>query len=199
MPGEGHETHRVTRLLGEIAEGKDAARDPLIEAVYGELRKIAKVRMAAERSDHTLQATELVNQAFLKISPDLGERDFRNHHEFYAAAAEAMRRILIDHARRRGAGKRGGGNHPIAIANVAELADHSDPEAVMAFNEAFEWLARDHPDLAELVKLRFFAGLSVEETARLLEVSEATVKRRWRYARALLLNVLAGNETSGDP
>ncbi len=193
------DTHQVTRLLGEIAEGKTSARDPLIEAVYEELRKIARVRMAAERPDHSLQATELVHQAFLKLAPGLGERGFHNHHEFYAAAAEAMRRILVDHARRRGAGKRGGQNRPISIANVAELADHSDPEAVMAFNEAFELLERDHDDLAELVKLRFFAGLSVAETARVLDVSEPTVKRRWRYARALLLKTLAGNEAPVDP
>ncbi len=198
MP-EDHDTHQVTGLLGEIAEGKTSARDPLIEAVYDELRKIARVRMAAERPEHTLQATELVHQAFLKLSPNMGDREFRNHHEFYAAAAEAMRRILIDHARRRGAGKRGGGSVAIPIANVAELADNNDPEAVMAFNEAYELLAREQPDLGELVRLRFFAGLSVEETAKVLQVSEPTVKRRWRYARALLLDAMSGNEAVSDP
>ncbi len=191
MSGIDDDTHHVTRLLGEIADGKTAARDPLIEAVYEELRKIARVRMAAERPGHTLQATELVHLAFLKLAPDIGGRDFKNHHEFYAAAAEAMRRILIDHARKRGTAKRGGPLGPVSIANVAELADEQDPSTILAFNESFELLDQDHPELAELVRLRFFAGLSVEETARVLDISEPTVKRRWRYARALLLASLA--------
>ncbi len=188
MPDDA-DTHQVTRLLGEIAEGKDAARDELVRAVYNQLRKIAQMRMAAERPDHTLQATALVHEAYLKLAPGLAEREIKNHYDFYGAASEAMRRILVDHARARSSQKRGGGL-VLRLESVAQLADADDPEAVMALDEAFEILEKRHSDLARLVRLRFFAGLSVEETARVLEVSEPTVKRRWQMARMILFDLL---------
>lgn len=188
--GEDSDSHQVTRLLAQIAEGNSSARDELIEAVYQQLRQIARVRMAAERPNHTLQATELVHEAYLKLAPGLEKRDLKNHYDFFGAAAEAMRRILIDHARRRKTEKRGGGVSTTPIGNVAQLADTDDPEAVIALNEAFENLESEHPELAELIRLRFFAGLSVEETARVMGTSIATVKRHWRLARTMLFNAL---------
>ncbi|MEZ5328111.1 MAG: ECF-type sigma factor [Verrucomicrobiales bacterium] len=201
MPGRDQETHYVTRLLGEIAEGKDSARDDLISAVYDQLRKIAQVRMNAERPGHTLQATALVNEACLRLLPGLAERNVRDRYDFYGAAAEAMRRVLIDHARGRMREKRGGGEwERVPLNTVADLADAHDPMTIIALNDAFEHLAQAHPDRAEVVRLRFFAGLSVEETAATLGVSEPTVKRRWRTARALLFQALNRQvDESRDP
>lgn len=201
MPGEEHDTHEVTRLLGEIAEGRDSARDELVTAVYDQLRKIAQVRMNAERPGHTLQATALVNEACMRLLPGLAERNVRDRFDFYGAAAEAMRRVLIDHARGRMREKRGGGEwERVQLNTVADLADADDPMTIIALNEAFEQLAREHPDRAEVVRLRFFAGLSVEETAATLGLSEPTVKRRWRTARALLFQALnRQTDESGDP
>jgi RNA polymerase sigma factor (TIGR02999 family) len=189
----GQVTHSVTRLLGEITgDGGTEARHALIDLVYEELRKIARARMAIERPGHTLQATDQVHQAYLKLSPGIGERDFKNRHEFYAAAAEAMRRVLVDHARRRGAAKRGGKVELMPIDTVAELADSEDPRAVMAFNEAFELLAESQPQAADLIRLRFFASLSEAETAAILSLSERTLRRQWSMARIRLLEFLDG-------
>lgn len=187
---EPKETHRITLLLSQIADGDERARDELVTAVYQQLRKIAQVRMAAEGPGHTLQATELVHEAYLRLSPGMGERGFRNRYDFYGAAGEAMRRILIDHARRRRTAKRGSGQSALPLSNVAQLADTADPAAVLALNEAFERLESESPELGKLVRLRFFAGLDVAETAMALGVSEPTVKRRWRFARAVLFEAL---------
>ncbi len=185
--------HQVTRLLSEIADGNASARDELVRAVYDQLRKIAQVRMAAERSGHTLQATALVHEAYLRLMPNIATRDFKNHYDFYGAAAEAMRRILIEHARKRQTAKRGGHLEKVTISNVAELADTGDPETVIALNDAFVSLAKAHAELAEVVRLRFFAGLSLEETAEALGISVPTVQRRWRLARTLLFEALEKN------
>ncbi len=194
MPTEKQDTHEVTRLLGEISEGNDSARDELVAAVYDQLRKIAQVRMNAERSGHTLQATALVHEAYSKLAPALGERDIRNRFDFYGAAAEAMRRVLVDHARARLTDKRRGINAPLEeIMEVAQLAESNDPEAILAVSDALEVLAQEHPELATLVRLRFYAGLSIEETAKALGTSDSTVKRRWRVARALLYEALASS------
>lgn len=188
------ETHRITQLLSDVAGGDSEAREALISAVYRQLRKIAQVHMSGEGSGRSMQATELVHEVYLKIASGMGDRGFQNRYDFYGAAAEAMRRILIDHARRRGAAKRGKGKPTLPIASVAHLADTADPEAILALNDAFEHLESQDPELAELVRLRFYAGLSVEETAQTLGVSEPTVKRRWRFARALLLEALEGKK-----
>ncbi|MEZ5328118.1 MAG: ECF-type sigma factor [Verrucomicrobiales bacterium] len=196
MPGREQETHHVTRLLGEIAEGVDSARDELISAVYDQLRKIAQVRMNAERPGHTLQATALVNEACMRLLPGLAERNVRDRYDFYGAAAEAMRRVLLDHARKRLTEKRGGGVDMEPIGNVADLADAQDPYTVIALNEAFEQLVADFPERAEVVRLRFFAGLTIEETAEALGVSLATTKRRWSTARAQLFKALRDSARS---
>ncbi len=185
-----HGPHQITRLLGEIAEGKASARDNLVSAVYGQLRKIAQARMNAERPDHTLQATALVHEAYLKLMPGFEKRRIRDHYDFYGAAAEAMRRILIEHARKRQTAKRGGRIAKVPIGNVAELADSGDAETVIALNDAFENLAISEPELAEVVRLRFFAGLSLEKTADALGISVPTVQRRWRLTRTLLFEAL---------
>jgi len=192
MSGAG-DTHHVTRLLGEIAEGDTSARDELITAVYQQLRQIAQVRMTNERSGHTLQATALVHEAYLKLANDLGGKTIKNRYNFYGAASEAMRRILIDHARKRGAEKRDCGlvRVPMAnVANVANLAETAHPDAILAVDEAFEILLAEQPAFAEVVRLRFFAGLNVEETADVMGVSTPTVKRRWKLARAMLHEIL---------
>ncbi|MEZ5330324.1 MAG: sigma-70 family RNA polymerase sigma factor [Verrucomicrobiales bacterium] len=176
-------------MLGEIADGKAAARDELVSAVYEQLRKIAQVRMNAERPDHTLQATALVHEAYLRLERDLGGALIRNRSDFFGAAAEAMRRILIDHARRRGSLKRGGGWRKVPIQNVADLAETADPDQILAVDEAYQILTVEQPLFAEVVRLRFFGGLSVEETAEVLGISPPTVKRRWRLARAMLHDI----------
>jgi len=190
---EPAQTHRVTRLLSQMTNGDSSAREELITIVYGQLRKIAQVRLNAEAPGHTLQATELVHEAYLKLEPNMGQRGFRNRGEFYAAAGEAMRRILIDHARGRQAAKRGGGVQSLQLTDVAQLADESDSAAVLALNEAFEQLEAGYPELANLVRLRFFAGLGVVETANAMGISEASVKRRWHFARTLLFESMERN------
>ena len=171
----------------------------LLDLVYSELRELARARMRHERSDHSLQATELVHAAYLRLqqgSPKAWES--RGH--FFAAAAEAMRRILIEHARARGRRKRGGDaeGRPAAklgldFAGLSDLAAaESDPDTVLALAEAIEDLAKHDSRLAEVVKLRFYAGLAVEETAEALGTSPRTVKRDWNFARAWLFERLRG-------
>jgi RNA polymerase sigma-70 factor (ECF subfamily) len=160
----------------------------LTEKVYEQLRAIARAKLAQQPAGHTLQATALVHEAFLKLrehSSIISAEPGR----FFHAAAQAMRQILIDHARARGRVKRGGGVRR-EFADVAELADENDPEEILALDEAISRLEQVEPRAAEVVKLRFFAGLTVEETAAVLEMSERTVKREWQYARAWLFRAL---------
>lgn len=197
MQTEDPQTHEVTRLLAEIAEGKGSARDELVATVYQQLRKIAQVRMNAERPDHTLQATALVHEVYVKLADELNGSSLKNRYDFYGAAAEAMRRILTDHARKRGAQKRGGDFVRVPMANVMELANAEDSRAVMVVDEAFEELHAEHPDFADVVRLRFFAGLSIEETAAVLSISTPTVNRRWKLARAMLHEILERKGCAG--
>ena len=158
----------------------------LLPLVYDQLRNLARQRMAQERTGHTLQATALVHEAFARLVGPGGGADarFANVAHFYHAAAEAMRRILIEHARRHGRVKRGGGRQRVPL-DVLDLATY-DPEHVIAVDEALQRLAQEDPRAADVVRLRFYAGLSVEETAQALELSERTVRREWEYARACL-------------
>jgi RNA polymerase sigma-70 factor (ECF subfamily) len=170
--------------------GEDAAGSPpdLSTHVHQQLRQIANMRLATQKPGHTLQATALVHEAYLKLRhhPSLFSAD-PGH--FYRVAAEAMRQILIDHARARGRQKRGGGNRRL-VADVAELATEQDPAEIMALEEAFQRFERIEPRAAEVVKLRFFAGLTVEETAEVTGLSVRTVNREWTYARAWLYKAL---------
>lgn len=181
----------VTRLLREMDAGSEQARSELLTAVYQQLRGIAAARMAAEGSRRTLQATELVHEAWLRLGgPDGGGLGWANRRHFFGAAALAMRRILIEHARRRDCAKRGG-NRPVqAIGNVLDLAEEAAPEAVLALDEALAGLERESPDAHQVVMLRFFAGLPVEDCAAALDCSPRTVLRQWAFARAWLARAL---------
>jgi RNA polymerase sigma-70 factor (ECF subfamily) len=172
----------VTRLLDAAGTGDRAALERLYLQVYDELRRLAEARLRRERPGHTLQPTALVNEAYMRLSPDASGWENRRH--FFGAAAQAMRRILVDHARQKLADKRHGG----ARVTLADL-DVQAPEEnldVVAVSDALDVLAKEDPRLSEVVSLRFFAGMSVEETARALDVSPITIKRDWAFARAWL-------------
>jgi RNA polymerase sigma factor (TIGR02999 family) len=169
---------------------KDSAQrvECLLPLVYDQLRAVAQRALTAERPDHTLEATALVHEAYLKL---VGEREipWASRAHFYVAAAEAMRRVLLDHARARGRVKRGGDRARLALSDVADLA--TKPEEIVRFDEAFRRLEGESPEAAAIVRLRFFAGLSVEQTADALGVSTSTVDRRWAFARAWLYQALS--------
>lgn len=184
--------HELTRLLQNVHAGHAEARDELVTCVYAQLQKIARGRLARERSDHTLQPTELVHEAYVRMAGHLGEYDWQNRGQFFGAAAEAMRRILVNYARTRNTAKRGGGKRPEAI-NVLELASEQDPEQILAVDEAIQQLRDKDPMLGELVHLRFFAGLSIEQTAEAMNISPRSVARHWTFARAWLAHALEKN------
>jgi len=185
----------VTRLLEEAAAGKPQAVRELLPLVYRSLRDLADRQMRQERSGHTLQATALVHEAYLRLVGDQDHSwDSRVH--FYAAAAEAMRRILIEHARRVGAKKRGVRSHR-DIASVADLASDESIAHALDIDAAIEELRRDDPRAASVVQLRFYTGLSIDETAAALNIAPSTVDREWRYARAWLLRYLQREDESG--
>lgn len=180
----------VTRLLEAAGGGDRRALENLYEQVYGELRQLATSGMRRERGAHTLQPTALVNEAFLRLAPGAGVWENRRH--FFGAAAQAMRRILVDHARQKQADKRGSGLERVTLADLDVSAPETDLD-VLAVNEALERLAQEEPRLAEMVNLRFFAGMSIEDTARALDMSPATVKRDWAFARAWLCEQIENN------
>jgi len=169
----------------EVRSG-EADSPHLLELVYDQLRHIAMARMAEERRDHTLQATALVHEAYLRLTSGgrVGDQD---RAQFFAAAGEAMRRILIEHARKRGRVKRGGRARRVEVelASVADLSDASGDE-IVALDEAFRRFESVDPRAASVVSLRFYAGLTVEQTAEVLGLSERTVKRDWEFARSWL-------------
>jgi RNA polymerase sigma factor (TIGR02999 family) len=175
--------NEVTQILQRLESGGATAAD-LLPLIYEELRKLARARMANERPNHTLQATALVHEAYLRLIG--GEpQPWANRAQFFAAAAEAMRRILIEHARRRHAQRRAGDKRHVELDEFAIAAPGPDDE-LLAVHEALEKLAAHDLKKAELVKLKYFAGLTNEEAAGVLGVSEPTVKRHWEYARAWL-------------
>lgn len=183
----------VTLLLSDAADGKPKAARELLPLVYRSLRELAERQMRHERSAHTLQATALVHEAYMRL---VGNREigWESRAHFYAAAAEAMRRILIEHARRSGAKKRGGGLKR-EIASVADLACEETIAYAEDVDEAIEALRKDDPRAASIVQLRFYAGLSIDEAASALELSPSTVDREWRYARAWLLRRLGQGDS----
>ena len=173
----------VTVLLRSAAGGDRQAYDRLFRAVYDQLRRMAGARMRAERAGHTLQPTALVNEAYLRLVGNDARFEGRAH--FFGAAAEAMRRILVEHARQRVAAKRGGQQQQVTFSEV--VAGAAEPQTdLLQLNEALEALAGVDRRLADVVLLRCFVGLTIEETAAALETSPATVKRDWTYARAWL-------------
>lgn len=181
-----------TQLLVEAGKGDHRAADALLPLVYDQLRGIARQRMKQERPEHTLQATALVHEAYLQLV-GRQEVDWSCRAHFFASAAEAMRLILLQHARDRGRIKRGGNRRRVAI-NVLELAADPDSEEIMALIEAIRHLEEQDAQLGQIVRLRFYAGLGIEETAEALGLSQRTVKRRWRYARVWLHGQLADGE-----
>jgi RNA polymerase sigma factor (TIGR02999 family) len=179
----------VTWILQAIDKGDRQASEQLLPLVYEELRQLAAQKMALESPGHTLQPTALVHEAWLRLvkQPQPQCWDHRGH--FFAAAAEAMRRILVENARRKARQKRGGKWDRVDLEDV-QLAVDSDPALLLSINEALEKLAREHAEKAELVKLRFFAGLSLPDAARALRLSLTTAKRYWTFARAWLYSEL---------
>ena len=180
----------VTELLLEWDGGSEAARRELVAVAYRELKRLAGAQLRSERPGHTLQATALVHEAYLRLV-DQDRVAWRNRAQFFAVAARVMRRVLVDHARRRAAGKRGGGQLRVTLdESVAEAA--AGPEVdLVALDAALVELEAMDPELLRLVEARFFGGLTIVETAELLGVSPATVKREWATARAWLRRRLA--------
>src|SRR5262245_61717969 len=184
----------VTRILSQINQGDPQAAEKLLPLVDDELRKLAAVKLTQEKPGQTLQATALVHEAFLRLvgSCDSQQWDDRGH--FYSAAAEAMRRILVENARRKGR-IRHGGDVKRADLLETEIATNTTPEEILAVDEALTSLATEDPQAAELVKLCYFAGLSVEQAAEQLGISRATAYRHWTYPRAWLrCEILGGPE-----
>jgi RNA polymerase sigma factor (TIGR02999 family) len=172
-----------TQLLARIESG-DATLEDLLPVVYDELRRVASAKMAGERGDHTLGATALVHEAYLRLVGKEAKWESRRH--FFAAAAESMRRILIDHARSNRAIKRGG-EVARAVVDLEQLPGlHDRDDRFLQLDKAIEKLAEQHPEKAELVKLRYFTGLKIREAAEVLEISTASADRYWKYARAWL-------------
>jgi len=175
----------VTLLLESMEDGNTAAAAELLPLVYEELRRLAASRMAHEPPGHTLQPTALVHEAWIRMTVP-GTAPYRCRHHFFAAAAEAMRRILIERARRRRAAKRGGGEAPLDLEEVPIPAAEADDDRLLALNEALERFASVEPRKADLVKLRYFVGLTFDEAAAALEIAVPTAKQWWAYSRAWL-------------
>ena len=172
----------LTLLLGAIQRGEPDAPGALLAQVYAELRQLARAKMAREQPGHTLQPTALVHEAWLR----LGDQPFENRAHFFSAASEAMRRILIDRARRKLAAKHGANAEHVDADEIEIAAPTPKDDELLAVHEALDALATHDPRKAELVKLRYFAGLTIEEAAEVLGISAPTAKRDWTYARAWL-------------
>ncbi len=179
-------SQELTQILGKIREGDEDAAERLLPLIYNELRRLARGKMGKEKPGQTLQATALVHEAYLRLVGD-SSTQFENRAHFFAAAAEAMRRILIERARRRNRWKRGGGWQRQPLEGI-ELANDPSPEPVdlIALDEALKELESYDSRMGQIVKLRYFAGLSVEETAKVLDINVRTVKRDWADAKIWL-------------
>ena len=179
----------LTQLLDRAADGDAAARDALFAEAYDELRKLARSSMRREAPGHTLQPTALVNEAYLRLlGPDVR---WENRRHFFGAAAQAMRRVLVDRARRRDAEKRGGGLERVSLTQV-DIGTEDAAVDVLALDALLGELEGVNPRLVRTIELRYFTGLDIEATAEVLGVAPATVKRDWAYARAWLLERLSG-------
>jgi len=174
----------VTRILSAIEKGEAAATEELLPLVYDELRRIAAHKMSAEAAGHTLQPTALVHEVWLRLVGS-EDRQWQNRAHFFGAAAEAMRRILVDHARRKLSQKRGGGAHAEEL-NESSLVLNAPPDELLAVHEALDGLARQDPEAAQLVKFRYFVGMTMEESAAAMNIAPRTAERIWTYARVWL-------------
>jgi RNA polymerase sigma factor (TIGR02999 family) len=175
----------VTRVLASLEQGNPHAAEQLLPLVYDELRKLAGLKLAQERPGQTLQATALVHEAYLRLVDTQQAQQWNSRGHFFAAAAEAMRRILVENARRKNARLHGGDWKRIDLADV-EVASPSNPERLLLLDDALSRLAQEDAGAAEIAKLRLFTGLPVEEAAKVLGISRATAFRHWTYARAWL-------------
>ncbi len=181
----------LDRMLRSAQEGDPKAAQELSALLYEELRELARRQMAAERSGHTLQATALVNEAYLRLVADK-DGTFADRDSFFAAAANAIRRVLVDHARKRAREKRGGGRARVPLDGLDVAEPLADGE-LLELDEALVSLARIDPTKARIVELRFFAGLTVPEIGTVLGASESTIQREWRMARAWLRDQMEGS------
>jgi len=189
---------RVTQLLSRLREGDADALDRVLPVVYDELKILARAHLRNERPGHTLCATDLVHEAYLRLSQrsELSPRD-RGH--FFAVAAQSMRRVLIDHARSRGRKKRGSGAVPLSLEHAGALLADDGARELLALDESLDRLAQASPRAARVVEHRFFAGLTLEETAASLGVTVRTVQRDWTLARAWLQKEMADADGDGHP
>jgi RNA polymerase sigma factor (TIGR02999 family) len=185
--------NEVTRILSAIEEGDPLAAEQLLPLVYDELRKLAARKLAQEQPGQTFEATALVHEAYLRLVGTGAEPHWNGRGHFFAAAAQAMRNILVDSARRKRRAKHGGGRHRVTL-DEALPAPPDDADGLLALDEALSRLAAEDPEAGRIVQLRYFAGLSVEEAAKALGVSRAHAYRQWTFARAWLLQALSGGE-----
>ena len=186
------ETNQITQVLQATARGEAAAGEELLPLVYGELRKLAAARLARESAAQTLQPTALVHEAWLRLVAE-GDRTWQNRAHFFGAASEAMRRILIENARRRSRLKHGGGQARLNIEDF-EVAETPADDRVLLINEALEHLQRQDSESAKLVVLKFFGGLTNQEIAENLQQSERTIDRQWAYAKAWLFRYIRAQQ-----
>jgi RNA polymerase sigma factor (TIGR02999 family) len=184
----------VTRILAAIEQGNPQVAEQLLPLVYTELRKLAAQKLAKERPDHTLQATALVHEAYLRLVDDDQAKKWDSRGHFFAAASEAMRRILVENARRKKRTKHGGDLVRVDV-ELADLPTRLTSEDLLALNDALEELGRHEPSKAQLVTLRYFGGMTIEQAADVLQISRVTAYRHWTYARAWLHQRITGGES----
>lgn len=187
----------ITEVLSEIEDGR-ATMDELLPLVYDQLRQLAAARMSGERLDHTLQATALVHEAYLRISESADAQSWENRGHFFAAAAESMRRILIDSARKRQSLKRGGERQRVELDDYVDAEDDT-PELLLDLEEGLQRLAEEDEQAAALVKLRVFAGLSVTEAGKILKLSRTAAYENWEYARSYFAMLHANGSPTTPP
>lgn len=183
----------VTRILNQIEDGDPTAASQLLPLVYDDLKRLAAYKMVNERRGQTLQATALVHDAYLRLVGSNGSQNWNSRGHFFAAAAEAMRRILIENARKKQRIRHGGGRKRVDL-DVVNVADPQNDEFLDALDQAIDRLAAESPTTAQVVKLRFFAGLTIEQTAESLNVSVRTANRHWAYAKAWIYQYISGDE-----
>src|SRR5262245_20391054 len=183
----------VTRILSQIESGNPAAAEQLLPLVYNELRKLAAARLGHENPGQTLQATALVHEAYLRLVGGENPQSWDGHGHFFAAAAEAMRRILVENARRKKRIKHGGEFERIEV-ELAALPTRLAPDELIALDEALVRLSQQDPPKAQLISLRYFGGLTIEQAAEVLNISRVTAHRYWTFARAWLLREISGQQ-----
>ena len=183
----------VTAMLNAWGKGDSSARDDLFALIYTELKRRAVAKLRAERAHHTLSPTDVVNEAYLRLAKQ--RAGWKNREQFFGVACQIMRRVLVDYARTRLAGKRDGLR--VALSDAVVFAPEQDVD-VLALDAALSELSQAHPRQSQLIELRFFGGLSLEEAADALSISHATAKRDWRFGRAWLYQRLSAADTSGD-